>query len=379
MVLTLVISLCLALAIRPTPALAVSRAQRYLLTIFFAMTALTALDNLLFWGDAIKYAAFNFSPWLPMVFSFASFVVGPLLYWLMRSEISPDFRIRQRHYWQLLPALVTPVYLYWACYRHPLEQQWDLVLEFSIFSAPHAYFFTFLTLKKLIPFFYGALCVNLLLRKMPRLSERSPETARILWLYAGFALIWLWGLLTHILGQWLPIAAADFMGIFGNYLSLGLVATLLFSSVGTQPSKTEINIETVAKPVEESGHADAEALAARIDKLMQTEKPYLNSQLTLERFADLLGVSSRQVSFTINRCFQQNFHEFINRFRVEEAKRLLGDEEFQERTILDIAQQSGFNSKATFNRFFKSFVGVTPSAYRQQISAGMTPQHPHWG
>src|SRR5690606_12215242 len=128
-----------------------------------------------------------------------------------------------------------------------------------------------------------------------------------------------------------------------------------------------------------SGHADAEALAARIDKLMQTEKPYLNSQLTLERFADLLGVSSRQVSFTINRCFQQNFHEFINRFRVEEAKRLLGDEEFQERTILDIAQQSGFNSKATFNRFFKSFVGVTPSAYRQQISAGMTPQHPHWG
>ena len=127
----------------------------------------------------------------------------------------------------------------------------------------------------------------------------------------------------------------------------------------------------------DSGSEEMVVLAERIERFIQTERPYLNPQLTLERFANSLRASPRQVSFAINRCFQQNFHEYINCLRLEEAKRLLRDSDCQECTIMEIAHRAGFNSKATFNRFFKSFVGVTPSAFRDHSSTEMTLQGSH--
>lgn len=383
-VLTLVISLCLVMAIRPMPGFTASRATRRFLALFFLFSACSALDNLVFWGDAIKYAAFDLSPWLPTLFTFASFAMGPLLYWSMRSIISPDWSFRLRDVAQLLPAVATPVYFYWAVYQFPLEQQRALVLELSIFGNAEAYFLTFWTLKKLMPVVYGLLCVTFVLRHKLEVSKRSKETGRVLQLYLGFATIWLWVLLTHILGQWIPLSLSDFMGIFGNYLNLALVVTLLFSSVtfNAPTAKLRVDAEHQVPELEaaEAGARSPEtvALADQIEKFIQTERPYLNPQLTLERFAVALQVSPRQVSHTINRCFRQNFHEYINRLRVEEAKRLLRDPDCQECTILEIAHRAGFNSKPTFNRFFKSIVGVTPSTYRgHPAAAELTLQGSH--
>jgi len=377
-VLALVIVLCLVQAIRMMSTSAFSGIVKKLLACFFILNALVAADTLLFWGDAIKHAAFTFSPWLPMLFSFASFAIGPVLYWLCRSLVLSNSPIRWTDYLQLLPAMATPLYLYWACYRHPLEQQHDLVLELAIFSSTQAYFLVFLTLKKLAPVIYGFLSIAVIFRCPATLSQKSPKTLRILNLYVGFAFIWLWVLLTHLLGQWLPVAASDMIGIFGNYMSLTLVTVILFTSLESPPATAAI-IHKQVKTEEDSESAELITLSEQIHKLMLTEKPYLNSQLTLERFAALLDTSPRQVSFAINRCFEQNFHEYINRFRVEEAKRLLRDPEHQEQTVQEIAQQAGFNSKATFHRFFKSLVGVTPSAFRQPSTGELVSQQSRYG
>jgi len=66
----------------------------------------------------------------------------------------------------------------------------------------------------------------------------------------------------------------------------------------------------------------------------------------------------------INRRFEQNFFEFINKYRVAEAKKLLEDPDHAQSTMIDIMADAGFNSKATFNTFFKKLVGSTPSQYR---------------
>ncbi len=68
----------------------------------------------------------------------------------------------------------------------------------------------------------------------------------------------------------------------------------------------------------------------------------------------------------INRHFQKNFFEFINGYRIDEAKKLLANEKYEKVTIIEIMAQVGFNSKATFNTFFKKLVGVTPSQYRKE-------------
>ncbi|RYZ87656.1 MAG: AraC family transcriptional regulator, partial [Moraxellaceae bacterium] len=62
----------------------------------------------------------------------------------------------------------------------------------------------------------------------------------------------------------------------------------------------------------------------------------------------------------------QNFHEFVNRYRVEEVKRVLSAADSQALAITDIATKAGFNSKAAFNRFFKKFTDMTPTQFREQ-------------
>ncbi len=64
--------------------------------------------------------------------------------------------------------------------------------------------------------------------------------------------------------------------------------------------------------------------------------------------------------------YHSNFFEFINGYRIEEAKRLLLADEAKDDTILDIIYKSGFNSQSAFHRFFKRIVGMTPSEFRNR-------------
>ena len=74
---------------------------------------------------------------------------------------------------------------------------------------------------------------------------------------------------------------------------------------------------------------------------------------------------SYYLSRIINERFGASFNDFVNEYRIKEAKSALRDPGQAERTILDIMYGSGFYSKSTFNTAFKKFTGVTPSKYRK--------------
>jgi len=111
------------------------------------------------------------------------------------------------------------------------------------------------------------------------------------------------------------------------------------------------------------------AKAADIEKallaLMAGQDPQEDSDLTLQQLADRLGVSPHNLSEVINGHLGTSFHDFVNGYRVEEAKRRLLDPELAHQTILAVALESGFRSKSTFNKIFKRFTGTTPSQYRR--------------
>ena len=98
--------------------------------------------------------------------------------------------------------------------------------------------------------------------------------------------------------------------------------------------------------------------------LMEKEKLYTETELTLKQLADKLQYPTYQVSQAINEGLGKNFYDLINSYRVEEAKRLLTDPKNENYTILSVGFEAGFNSKTTFNTVFKKFTGVTPTAYR---------------
>jgi len=95
---------------------------------------------------------------------------------------------------------------------------------------------------------------------------------------------------------------------------------------------------------------------------METQKPYLDSELNLIKLSELLSVSTHHLSYVINTGFEKNFFQYINEFRIDYAKKLLKGN--QKLSILGIAYESGFNSKTSFNTTFKKFTNQTPSEFK---------------
>ena len=106
----------------------------------------------------------------------------------------------------------------------------------------------------------------------------------------------------------------------------------------------------------------------RLLDLMNTEKPYLDGELTLQKLAKAVAVSPHHLSQTINEQLNQNFIDFINAYRIEEAKRMLTDPAKKHYSILAVSEEVGFNSKSAFNTAFKKHVNMTPSEFKKAIN-----------
>jgi AraC-like DNA-binding protein len=107
-------------------------------------------------------------------------------------------------------------------------------------------------------------------------------------------------------------------------------------------------------------------LSVKLDDLLINEKIYLDNEINLAAVAEKLGISIHDTSYLINKVKGSNFYNFINKSRVEEAKKLLTSGKSDKLNMLGIAFESGFNSKTTFNTYFKKIVGISPSEYSKQ-------------
>ena len=100
-----------------------------------------------------------------------------------------------------------------------------------------------------------------------------------------------------------------------------------------------------------------------IQEGMAAKKYFLAPSLTLNQFANHLDLPARTVSQHINHGIGMPFIDFVNEYRVKEVIRHLEVQDMPHLTLLGIAEESGFNSKSTFNRIFKKFTGKSPKEY----------------
>ena len=108
------------------------------------------------------------------------------------------------------------------------------------------------------------------------------------------------------------------------------------------------------------------ALKQKLTHLMAVDRVFLAADLTLPALAQQAGSSIHDLSYVLNEGFGENFFQFVNRHRVEEAKRLLTSTQHRHLSILGIAFEAGFSSKTTFNTAFKKLTGQSPSQYAQE-------------
>lgn len=106
----------------------------------------------------------------------------------------------------------------------------------------------------------------------------------------------------------------------------------------------------------------------RLVQLMEKQKPYLDGELNLLGLAAMMNLNVHQLSYLINKGFDENFFHFVNRYRVAYAKNLLCKTESSRFSLLGIAYESGFNSKTAFNTTFKKMTEMTPSEFQKKHS-----------
>jgi YesN/AraC family two-component response regulator len=110
-------------------------------------------------------------------------------------------------------------------------------------------------------------------------------------------------------------------------------------------------------------------LKEKINEIMETQKPHLNPDLTIKSLADLAGIQSYQLSELLNKYFDKNFNEFVNYYRVEEAKIQLLSEGSRQYSVEGVGKNCGFKSKSTFYTTFKKLTDLTPSEFKKAYSS----------
>lgn len=192
--------------------------------------------------------------------------------------------------------------------------------------------------------------------------------------------------------RWLRVIRYSFIGFVASYIGFFiLVATIRFSvehdyiiAVAMSGFIFTVGYLGFFKPeyLQEAhrinGRYEKSSLTGKeagryLDRLleyMEETKPYMDGDLRMDDLAEELSIPSHHLSQIINERLGKNFFEFVNSYRVAEAKKMLSDPGKREYKILRIALESGFNNKTTFNNAFKNEVGATPSSFRDSMLNG---------
>lgn len=303
---------------------------------------------------------------------------GPLLWLYVKSLTDQYFKLKPVYLINLIPFVLMVLQQAFMAYSLPAPVR----IEYTIneeFKNSLSYPF-FLTLIAISPIFYFYLGIRLIRDYEKRIVGYFSQTARIdlKWLY--FIII-SWISLSLLINSFFIVDLFHPIAPFGlmQYISF-LIASVYVIFIGFNGLRQEnvfltrtiaIDLEKTLEPRHEAMPAkpmkDSEKEFVRLLlKHMGEQKPYLQPEITLKALSDELQVSSEYLSGVINADLNMSFFDFINHYRIEEFKKQCHDEKNKHLSIIGMAFNCGFNSKATFNRVFKKATGLTPSKYMQQ-------------
>lgn len=308
-------------------------------------------------------------------------LIGPAFYFYLRrlNLASPPFRVKLYH---LAPFLAVTVFCLIALLSLARP---GAAYDGMSYTASWTAVFTYLHL-----WLYYFRCRNELEKYRNELKQSRSAIGRqseswvkqvLFALLLGYTCMGLVYLLSHLLShisysvpvnKWLAIALASVTYLI-IYKTLRWPTVFYGHSGGEVMGGPAVSLpaEIPVPKYHRSGlsHDLVAETYALVQQHMLSKKPFFEPELSLNALAEQLSLSPHHLSQVINHGESANFYDFVNAYRVEEVKARLSDPSTRSRSIISIAYDAGFNSKATFNRIFKSSTGLTPSQYRQLHSA----------
>lgn len=145
------------------------------------------------------------------------------------------------------------------------------------------------------------------------------------------------------------------------YITISGYTNSLLSATAFTPDASDPDPEPQTETAQQM--PDLEQWKLKVEALMTTDKMYEDPELVIAQLAAKLDTHAKKVSQVINQGFGMNFNDFVNHHRIRAMKQKIGEGEHNMQTLLGLAIDCGFNSKATFNRAFKKETGITPREY----------------
>lgn len=244
---------------------------------------------------------------------------------------------------------------------------------------------------------YAVLTMLFLRRHRERVKDSYSSTERVnlrwlLWLGAAAAAIWVFATAFEVLeaigiirtareDDFTSLAVAALVCAIGymglrqpevfRYETAEYPVATLAPEAAPAPVTMEQATDSDAARYERSGLTPAAARRVK-DKLlavMDKDRPWKNSELTLSDLAALLETTPHKLSEVLNSEIGETFYDFVNGYRVREVQRRIAAGEARAMKMLSLALDAGFASKSTFNQVFKKHTSQTPSDFRQAVGA----------
>lgn len=342
-----------------------------LLIAFFAVHAGIALNELVLWGSTFRYWVLEASPNFFFILDFTYWLDGPLLFLFICAITRNHFSWQRWHGALALPVVVFAIFIYFHFYALPYEQKYSLIKDYTF--ADFNYVMVDL-IAKFIRVVLAGLSVHYLLKAEPQVTQKFNVPVWLPKILMAFTGILIWEMLLSVLKVYHSLYVlpnydiVEYVGLASYYMQFGLINTVLFMAASHFLSAGTIKPKPAEKePVNM-------AIVEKLEATMKAEQPYLNQNLSFERLAEKLDIPVKELSNTINRYYEVNFYEFINNYRIQEAKRLLEDPAQFDKSITDVFYDAGFNSKSVYNTLFKKRFNKTPSQYRKDFKQQLAKQ-----
>ena len=347
------------------------RISNVLLSAFFLFFALNLLDTLLL----LKGVYFTYPAW-GLWGANMTLLFGPLLYLHTQSVIYRDFRLTSTHLLHTLPfVLLTGITLF-GFHRLSVDDQQRTLQAIITEQLPKAFYIgsVFVIGHFLM---YLLLSLRLIRRYKRTLNNQfsAVQNKNLTWLSSTilFFLIVIGLSFVRSVLVYTPFASYQVLVLLGLLLALiwfinrfllkALRFPELFAGVATDELAQRDNAPAA---LPDQITTDYTLLLQRLATYMVSQKPYLESELTLDDLAQRLDVRPKVLSAALNDGLGQHFFDYVNRYRVDEAKRLLTNPPDPKVTVLEVMYQVGFNSRSSFNTLFRKYTGQTPSAFKNR-------------
>ena len=341
--------------------LVATRRANYLLACLCIVFAMIEADAFV----SANHINFTFYPILEKLQNAAHLLLGPLTYlYLVSMSAQPKLgRASLAHFALFLSGII----LMWL----PLSER-AMWLGFIVLYLASLLPYTFFCLRRIQGFDLKAK------QALSDLKKHNLIGIKI-WVYL-MAFICLYVLVSPLY-QWFferstgPIDIQYLLAVFAAYLLIRQDFTYQ-SALSDLPTLVKddvlINDSNLKKTTQES---QDKSVYLGIEKQFIGTQVYLNNRLTLTDLSELTGYSNNQISAALNQVAGKCFYDYVNEYRIEEAKRIMLDS--PSKAIVDIAIAAGFNSKSAFyTAFSKQGIG-TPSEFRRQQLAYLSNKKPN--